>query len=119
MEKLVKAAKAGHAERVRALLEEGASPHLASRETGERALLVAAALGHVPVVEELLNQGARIDLRDDDGRNALALAARAGERRVVELLLHRGASIDMRDDGDEKDREALQWVCEMVRNGQS
>jgi ankyrin repeat protein len=71
------------------------------------------------VVEELLNQGARIDLRDDDGRNALALAARAGERRVVELLLHRGASIDMRDDGDEKDREALQWVCEMVRNGQS
>jgi ankyrin repeat protein len=63
-------------------------------------LMVAAAMGHVKVVDLLIRRGANLDMQDIDGETALVYAIQAGEVAVVELLLMRGAKVDiLKNDG--------------------
>src|SRR5208282_4829942 len=62
-----------------------------SRQEVNRALLVAALTGHKDVVKVLLDNGAEVDTRADDGRTPLMLAAAKGDADLVAALLAVGA----------------------------
>eukprot|EP00051_Salpingoeca_urceolata_P031484 m.11770 g.11770 ORF g.11770 m.11770 type:complete len:1113 (+) comp4095_c0_seq1:185-3523(+) len=57
-------------------------------EDGMTPLMYAARHNHVQVVDELLKQGARVDVRGDDGLLPLHLAAKHGHDKVLSIILH-------------------------------
>lgn len=57
-------------------------------------LHVAALEGHARCLSILLDAGADMESRDQDGKTALLVAAEHGRWGSVELLLHRGAVVD-------------------------
>ncbi|KAJ5935976.1 hypothetical protein N7454_005274 [Penicillium verhagenii] len=90
------AAKNGHKEVVRLLLEKGAE--LESNDDSRRTpLLWAARNGHKEVVRLLLEKGAELESNDDSRRTPLLWAARNGHKAVVRLLLEKGAELDSKD----------------------
>jgi ankyrin repeat protein len=62
-----------------------------SHQEVNRALLVAALTGHKEIVKVLLDNGAEVDTRADDGRTPLMLAATKGDADLVAALLAVGA----------------------------
>jgi ankyrin repeat protein len=90
-EALFAAAAGGDAERVRALLREGADADAWNAEH-EAAIHLAARAGHAEVVRALLDAGADVDRQQEGlGDSALLLALREHEPAVALLLLERGA----------------------------
>jgi len=70
---LVSAASAGQADKVTALLAQGANPD-ARDANGRTPLMLAASAGHYETVRRLLIGGANKSLKDNDGKTALDLA---------------------------------------------
>jgi ankyrin repeat protein len=68
-----------------------------SRQVSGEALHVAAARGHLGVVDLLLRFGAKGDLQDINGRTALHYAARHLHNDVADLLVEHGASTEIED----------------------
>ncbi len=68
-----------------------------SREEVNRGLLVAALMGHKDTAKVLLDHGAEIDSRAEDGRTPLMLAANKGDNDLVSLLLQAGADPTLAD----------------------
>ena len=67
---------------------------------GETPLMIAAHMDSKDAADALLNRGADIALRNDEGGTALFYAAQQNAGATVELLLDRGAVVDStRDDG--------------------
>jgi ankyrin repeat protein len=54
-------------------------------------LLEAAKIGDKQKVEQLLEEGADVDAKDEDGKTALMFAAFMGHEEIVELLKSYGA----------------------------
>ena len=77
---LMKAVYQGDTASVEALVAQ-------SHQEVNRALLVAALTGHKEVVKVLLDNGAEVDTRADDGRTPLMLAAARGDNDLVAALL--------------------------------
>ncbi len=74
---LLRAAREGNADTVRALLSTPGADVDATDERGSTALLEAARYGHDDVVRALLAAGANIKARDQNGKTALMLAVAA------------------------------------------
>jgi ankyrin repeat protein len=76
-----------------ALLSRGAevSAH------GETALLFAALQGDVEAVSALLDNGADVNVRHEDGWSGLLLAAANGHSLVVQALLDKGAKVEAKE----------------------
>ena len=89
---LMLAARYGHLDVVRYLLEAGASVGL------QIALGLAAGGGHLDVVKELLDAGASVDMQDNFGNTALMRATWDGHLDVVRYLLEAGASVDLQNE---------------------
>ncbi len=68
-----------------------------SREEVNRGLLVAALMGHKDTAKVLLDHGAEVDSRAEDGRTPLMLAANKGDNDLVSLLLQAGADPTLTD----------------------
>jgi ankyrin repeat protein len=68
-----------------------------SRQEVNRALLVAALTGHKEIAKILINNGAEVDSRADDGRTPLMLAAGKGDNDFVSFLLKAGADPTLTD----------------------
>ncbi len=60
-------------------------------------LMWAAMKGHTVCVEWLLQNGAKVDGKDREGRTALQHASRKGHYSIVESLLKHRATTDMKD----------------------
>ena len=54
---------------------------------GQTPLIVAAAEGHVPAIQWLLQNGASTHMQDEDGYNAFEVAAMKGSEEAVEALI--------------------------------
>ena len=75
------------------------------------ALIEAALKGHTDIVNLLLDAGAEVDTRDNEGRTAVIMAALKGNTDVVRILRDTGADLTIVDvDG----KTALMWA---VSNG--
>jgi ankyrin repeat protein len=68
-----------------------------SRQEVNRGLLIAALMGHKETAQALLDRGAEIDSRAEDGRTPLMLAASTGNKDMVEFLLRAGADPALAD----------------------
>jgi ankyrin repeat protein len=117
---LMEAAYHGQAELAKLLLERGANTGL-KKNDGETALSFAAggkhteivdmisrasdlkaasAKGEIKLVQQLLDKGTAVNVRDADGGTALMEAVAGGHTGVVKLLLEKGADVNARkDDG--------------------
>jgi ankyrin repeat protein len=90
-EALLRAARAGNADTVRALL---ASPNVDVNgidEHGNTPLIEAARFGHDEVVTALLIAKADAKVKNDEGKTALMLAAEGGHDETVRVLTQAGA----------------------------
>jgi uncharacterized protein len=88
---LLRAARAGNPDTVRALL---ASPNVDINgidEHSNTALIEAARFGHDEVVRALLMAKADVKVKNDEGKTALMLAAEGGHDETVRLLTQAGA----------------------------
>lgn len=65
-----------------------------SFQEGDTPLLIAAAAGHVAVVEMLLSRGAKVDAVDDEGVSPLLHASTEGNLELVRVLASRGADLN-------------------------
>lgn len=90
---MIQAARNNHEREVRAYFTAGAYPD-GQPGTEGAAIHVAAASGHVNIVNLLLKKGAGINARGPSGVTALQLASLHGHPATVKLLLHKGAQID-------------------------
>jgi ankyrin repeat protein len=68
-----------------------------SRQEVNRGLLIAALTGHQEIAKILLDHGAEVDTRADDGRTPLMLAAGKGDKDLVAFLLKAGADPTLTD----------------------
>ncbi|PON19129.1 hypothetical protein C2W62_04450 [Candidatus Entotheonella serta] len=75
-------------------LQQGANPHaqLADKTT---ALMLAAEIGHLPLVKALLAQQVDVNAIGPGRETALTWACSAGKSKVVRLLLAHGASVSV------------------------
>lgn len=59
-------------------------------------MIVAAEIGNVEIVKELLSRGAKKEESKDDGATTLLVAAQFGNINVVEELIKCGANVDVK-----------------------
>lgn len=93
---LIMAARQGDADKIRDLLEEGASPDAATAFQGG-ALHQAAAQGHVHVLTLLLQKGADINKKTETGQSALMTAIWQGQRDTAIFLIEEGINLNLVD----------------------
>ncbi len=75
-------------------LDEGSDPNTGEWSYDGPLLMIAAQLGHLAVVNLLLDRGANIEATDDLGQRSLMSAAGHGQTEVVRRLIERGAAIN-------------------------
>jgi ankyrin repeat protein len=95
---MVWAAKNGHSESVKTLIDCGANVNFKNTDTGTTALMYASAYGHKDVVKKLISSGADINITSDAGATALMSASQNGHTGVVEELILGKADVNIEND---------------------
>ena len=93
---LMHAARDGHTEVVKLLIDNGADLNHKSNG-GVTALRTAAREGRTEVVKLLIDNGADMNIKDVDGWTALMHASIYGHTEVVKLLVENGADMNIKD----------------------
>jgi uncharacterized protein len=91
---LMTAARVGTLASVKALLGRGAKVDSRDEKHQQTALMWAAAEGHAPVAEMLIEVGADVKARLASGMTPLLFAVREGHADVVRVLLKAGADVN-------------------------
>ncbi len=97
---LMRAARKGNIDIVRALLDQGAIIDLKDRD-GWTALMYAIKGRNTEIVELLIKNGADVDTRDHILMTALMRAAYGGHEEIVELLLSYEVDVNAKDKNDD------------------
>jgi ankyrin repeat protein len=87
------AARQGHCEMVKKLLETGADINGYGKHYGS-ALQIASLIGHTQVVKTLLDKGADINAQGGHFSSALQAASAGGNEQMFKVLLDKGADIN-------------------------
>jgi len=90
-QELVQAAKKGNTESVEYALGKGANVNAKDPEFHATALMWAAHEGRLDTMRILIQHGAEIDMRGDDGETALWFTAQRGQLEAMKLLVENGA----------------------------
>jgi uncharacterized protein len=112
----------GHREVVRFLLEAGADPNVASTNAFRVAPLhSASAISDIEIAALLIEAGADVNAKQNQGVTPLHSAAHNGQTRLAELLIANGADVGARTDGDKTPLQlALEknhdQTAEVIRN---
>ena len=88
------AARKGHKEVVKALLDNKADVNVSRLTDGVTPLYIAAQEGHPEVVKLLLDHKADVNASRHTGSTPLYVAAQKGHTEVVKLLLHHKADVN-------------------------
>jgi ankyrin repeat protein len=91
---LMTAARVGVLASVKALLARGATVDAKDQTHGQTAVMWAAAEGHAPVVDMLIELGADFNARLASGMTPLLFAVREGRSDVVRVLLKAGVDVN-------------------------
>ena len=100
---VIKAIRRGDRDRLESLLKSGADPNEKDRDQGRTALMHAVGTpGNMAAnprcMELLIDMGANVNVKDNDGKTALMLASvRIGASGAVRLLMTNGANLDEKD----------------------
>ena len=100
---LLAATDSGDIARASAAVEAGASLTAALTAGGSNALQNAAFEGHTGLCLALIELGAPVDARRQDGANALEIAARNGHSETVQALATAAAKAKSATDSDDSD----------------
>ena len=84
----------GHLEVAQCLVQQGSTT---GTSNGRSVLHLAASLGHLKIVENLLDHGADRDIHDAWGRTPLHSAAVAGHLEIVQCLMSYGVDINAKN----------------------
>jgi ankyrin repeat protein len=104
---LIAAARNGHVDVAKVLLENGADTEATNR-FGETALMEASQANHCDVIHVLVENGADLEAkRIEQGRTALMHAANKRQVEAVEVLLALGANVNAKD---KLGRTTLHWA---------
>ncbi|HUK87026.1 MAG TPA: ankyrin repeat domain-containing protein [Terriglobales bacterium] len=98
---IVIAARNGHLDIVKFLVEHGARVDQRDNNRKKSALLAAAFKGHYDVVQYVVEKGADLDVQAVNGWTPLHDAAYIGNFQIVKLLVDRGARLDLRNERNE------------------
>jgi len=91
------AADKGNTNIVKLLLASGVSPNLRINDQDGTALMVAAIHGHKDLASLLLEKGAKVSTKNQDGTTPLIFAAINGQVKIMQLLFKKGASANCHD----------------------
>jgi ankyrin repeat protein len=91
---LAYAAKYGHLNVVKYLVETQSAEVDKKINTGETAMQVALKRGHTDVAKYLLEKGSDVNMRDIVGMTALSWAAKDGNMDMVKFLVENGADVN-------------------------
>jgi len=110
-----KAAASGNMEAIKQHLEAGTDVDVKEPAGGGTPLLVAAAFGQVEAAKLLIEKGANVNARSNDGATALHGAAFFCHTEIVKLLLGKGAVVDAENIRGETPLDAVagEWSQEL------
>ncbi len=91
------AARNGHTDIAKLLLENEANPHRAYEYERKTPLMQASEKGHLGIVSLLLEKGAYINAKDYNDCTALSFAAEHNHTAIVKLLLEKGANANTQE----------------------
>jgi len=97
MEGLWAAAKEGHVEVIKQLIANGADINAKEPDNGSTPLIIAVAYGQNDAASVLIENGAKINAKNNDGSTALHSAAFLGHAAIVKLLLENGAKVNAKN----------------------
>jgi ankyrin repeat protein len=100
MKQIIKAAKAGDLEKIKALVGTDANLIQACDFDGSTALHCAAWKGHQAVVAYLVSIGADVNAHNRNehyGTTPLHAAAHANQSQIAQMLIDHGADVNARD----------------------
>lgn len=92
-QELVQGAQKGDMKRVEHALENGANVNARDLNHHSTALMWASHEGHLEIMRVLMQHGAKIDAKRDNGESALWFTAQQGRLQAMKLLVEKGADL--------------------------
>lgn len=109
------AARTGDLDGIKRYLAEGADINELSPETNISPLSWATMMGHAKAAELLLQLGADVNVRQEDGGTPLHIAASLGRAEIAELLIKEGADVNAKNRGGGVPATGLHVPWEMLK----
>jgi ankyrin repeat protein len=94
------AARNGHLEMTQLFFQNGAPLDATLEQYDQTSLHEATWMGHLNVVEFLMEQGAKLNLKDISGSTPLHLACKRGHLEIVKFLFNKNALVTADNDGN-------------------
>lgn len=110
-DKLCSAVKSGDIQTVKVQVENGVDVNARDSEFQVTALSWAALQGHTEIAALLIERGADVNAKNQDGATALHSAAFLGRTEIAELLIQKGANVNAKNQRGETvwDSIAVDW----------